>query len=121
MRPRASAAGEVRANRLTRRAVPEVALVERRRLLEQRVQPVAPAPCRVGRGRGVLVLERDRKAVGEPLDRADEVDSLDLLDERDGVAALAAAEALERAAVGRDAEAGRLLLVERAEADEPPA
>ena len=106
---------EIRAHRLAGRALPEVALVERGRRLEQLVEPVALAPLRVGLRRGLLVLELDVEAVGEPLDRADEVQSLELLDEADRVAADAAAEAVVRPAVRRHGEARRLLLVERTE------
>src|ERR671934_578642 len=97
--------------------LPQVALVERRRPVEELVQALlAPAEALL-LGRGLLVLELHVEAVGEELDRADEVDALALLDEGDRVAPLAAAEALERAALGRDAEARGSLLVERAETD----
>ena len=100
---------------------PEHALVERRRLFEQRVEPILPPALRVGLRRRLLVLELDVEAVGEPLDRADEVEPLGLADERDRVAADPAAEAVVRAAVGRDRERRRLLLVERAETRVAPA
>src|SRR4029079_3133441 len=104
---------EVVAREGARLRFPQVALVERRRPVEQLEQPLAPLSQPVLLRRRLLVLELDAEAVGQPLDRADEVDVLQLLDECDRVAALAAAEALEGAAVGRDAEARRLLLVER--------
>ena len=94
---------------------PEHALVERRRLVEQRVEPILAPALRVGLRRRLLVLELDVEAVGEPLDRADEVEPLGLAHERDRVAADAAAEAVVRAAVRRDRERRRLLLVEGAE------
>src|SRR6266508_2274245 len=50
--------------------------------------------------------------VGQPLDRADEVEAFRVADELDRVTADAAAEAVVRAAVGRDGEGRRLLLVE---------
>src|SRR5262249_13885910 len=55
---------------------PQHALVERRRLVEQREQPVAPMPLRLGLRRRLLVLELDVEAVGEPLDGAHEVETL---------------------------------------------
>src|SRR5919106_5839744 len=91
-----------------------MALVERRRLLQHLEQPLASVARALGvRGR-LLVLERDAEAVGQPLDRAREVDALRLLDERDQVAALPAAEAVEELVRGVDREARRPLLVERA-------
>ena len=50
--------------------------------------------------RRLLVLERDAEALGEPLDRADEVEVLGLPDEADRVAALAAAEAVIELSTG---------------------
>ena len=113
-----AAALEVRARRLAARRFPEVALVERGRLLEQREQPLALPALAILLRRALLVLQRHVEPVGQELDRTDEVQVLLLLDERDRVAALAAAEALERASVGRHAEARRLLVVERAQPDE---
>ena len=92
-----------------------MALVEGRRALEQRVQPLLPLPLAIRLRRGLLVLERHVEAVCEPLDRTDEVELLGLLDEVDRVAALAAAEAMEGSALGHHRERRRLLLVERAE------
>ena len=94
------APGEVRPRRLAARRLPEVALVERGRLLEQREQPLAPRRAGVGLRRRLLVLERDAVALGEPLDRADEVEPSVSCTKRDQVAALAAAEAVEEL-VGR--------------------
>ena len=112
----AQAAGcEVLLDRLPRLG-PEHALVERRCLVEQRVEPLLALPLRVRLRRRVLVLERDREAVAEPLDRADEVEPFDLPHERDGVTADAAAEAVVGAAIRRDRERRRLLLVEGAQA-----
>ena len=69
----------------------------------------------LGLGRDLLVLELHTEPLRQHLDGTDEVHALELLDEADRVAALAAAEALERSARGRDRKAGRALLVERAE------
>ena len=98
--------------------LPEVALVEAGGPLEQRVEALSVSALPVLLGRRLLVVELHVEAIGEPLDRADEVDPLDLLHERDRVASLAAAEALEQSTIGRDAEARRPLLVERAQSDE---
>ena len=108
------AAREVRAHRLTGGGIPQVALVERRRLVEQRMQPVTPLSRCLDLRRALLVLERDPEALREPLDRADEVDALRLPHERDHVAALAAAEAVIELVHRVDGEAGRPLLVEGA-------
>src|SRR5207249_6388908 len=110
------AVGEVGARRLTPLRLPERAFVEDGGLLEQRVEPIASAALRVGLRRELLVLERNVEPVGEPLDRADEIEPIRLLDERDGIAADAAAEAVVRALFRQDGERRRLLLVERAEA-----
>ena len=101
------ARGEVLARKRAALGLPQEPLVEGRRPVEQLEEPLTPLPRAVLLGRGLLVLELHAEPVAEPLDRADEVEVLLLLDERDRVAALAAAEALERAAVGRDAEARR--------------
>src|SRR6185503_4997608 len=90
--------------------VPEQALVEDGRALEQLEQPLAPAALAIGLRIAVLVLELDAEPAREHLDRADEVEVVQPLHERDRIAALAAAEALERAARGRDGEARRPLL-----------
>ena len=105
-------AREVLAHRRACRRLPEVALVERGRLLEDGVQPVAPLPRLLELRRGLLVLEVDAEPLGQPLDGLGEVEVLGLADERDHVAALAAAEAVVQL-VGRiDGEARRPLLVE---------
>src|SRR5690242_13291014 len=111
-----AAAGEVLARKSAGVAVPQHAFVEDGRPFEQLLEPLAPFPFLGGLGRDLLVLDLDAEAAGEELDRTDEVDLLELLDERDRVAALAAAEALERAARGSDDEARRALLMERAQA-----
>ena len=95
--------------------IPQRALVEGRCLLEQRAHPLAAAPLLVCVRRGVVVLDLHVEAVGEPLDRPDEVQPLGLAHERDRVAADAAAEAVVGTAVGRHGERRRALLVERAE------
>src|SRR5205823_3544552 len=81
---------------------PEHPLVERRGLVEQRIQPLLALALRIRLRRRLLVLERHVEAVAEPLDRTDEVEPLGLAHERDRVAAHPAAEAVVRAAVGRD-------------------
>src|SRR5712692_4687483 len=116
-----TAPGKVLAHRLARLGLPEVALVERGRLLEQRVQPLGAAAACVRLRRGRLVLERDPVAVGEPLDRAREVEVLRLADEGDDVAGGRAAEAVVQALLRADREARRPFLVERAAAGEPRA
>ena len=63
----------------------------------------------------LLVLDLHAEALRKLLDRADEVERVELRDERDRVAALAASEALVRAACRRHREARRPLLMERAE------
>ena len=88
------AALEVVAHGHSGRRLPEVALVERGRLVEHRVQPVAPLPRLLLLRRRLLVLERDAEPLRQPLDRLGEVEVLRLADERDHVAALAAAEAV---------------------------
>jgi hypothetical protein len=100
---------------LSRRGVPEVALVEARRLLEQRQEPLASAPRRVAFRRGLLVLERYAVPLGEPLDRLREVELLALADEADDVPAGAAAEAVVELVLRIHREAGRPLLVKGAE------
>ena len=92
------AGGEVLARAGAGLGLPEHSRVELGRPLEQRPQPVLALSLLLLLGRRLLVLELDAEAAREQLDRADEVDVLGLLDEGDRVAALAAAEALERAA-----------------------
>ena len=111
-----AALGQVRPHRLARVRLPEVALVEARRLLEEGEEPFPTGPAGLVLRRRLLVLERDPVAVGEPLDGLDEVEPLRLLHERDQVAALAAAEAVVELPDRVDGEARRLLLVERAAA-----
>src|SRR6185437_3384875 len=113
-----AAAGEVVARERAGRRFPEQALVERGRLVEQVVQPPAAVAPRVLRRRGLVVLDRDAEAVGEPLHGACKVEPLRLLHEGEGIAALAAAKAVVVALHGVDGEAGRALLVERAPAGE---
>ncbi len=107
--------GEVLARAGAQLGLPEHARVELGGTLEQGSELVVAPPLLLLLGRRLLVLQLDTEALREQLDRADEVDVLGLLDECDRVAALAAAEALERAAARRDGEARRPLLVERAE------
>ena len=111
-----AAALEVGAHGYAGRRLPEVALVERGRLVEHGVEPVAALARLLLLRRGLLVLERDAEPLRQPLDGAGEVEVLRLADEGDHVAALAAAEAVVEL-VGRvDREARRPLLVERAAA-----
>src|SRR5262249_42236205 len=115
------AALEVGARRLAARRLPEVALVERGRLLEQREQALAPAARGVLLRRRLLVLERDAEALGQPLHRLREVELFRLLHELDHVAARPAAEAVVELVRRVDGEARRLLVVERTEAGPPGA
>ena len=113
---RQPALAEVGAHRLAGGGLPERSPVVRRRLFEKREEPLLALPPRFHLGRGLLVLERDAVAVGQPLDRAHEVEALGLADERDEVSPLPAAVAVEEL-VGRvDGEARRAVLVERAPA-----
>src|SRR6185503_17892652 len=89
------AARQVLACRCAGCGIPEVALVEARGLLEQCEQALAPAPLRVLLRRRLVVLEGHPVALGEPFDRLREVELHGLANERDQVAALAAAEAVE--------------------------
>src|SRR5579864_2331178 len=102
-------------------AVPQQLFVERGGAVHQLREPFLAPARTVGLRRDLLVLDLDVEALRELLDRADEVHLLDLLDERDRIAALAAAEALEGASRRRDGEAWRPLLMERAEAPVRPA
>src|SRR5207245_2597034 len=88
----AAAPREVRARLRGSLGLPEVALVEAGGPLEQRVEALSVSALPVLLGRPLLVVELHVEAIGEPLDRADEVDPLVLLHERDRVASLAAAE-----------------------------
>jgi hypothetical protein len=63
----------------------------------------------------LLVPQRDAGLGGQTLDRLREREVVDLHHERDGVAALLAAEAVEETLAGADLEGRRLLVVERAE------
>src|SRR5262249_6919784 len=98
--------------------VPEQPLVERRRLVEQLEEAHPAAPSSVLPRRGFLVLERDAKPLGQPLDRAREVEPLGLADEAEEIAALAAAEAVVEPLARVDREARRPLVVEGAAARE---
>ena len=109
---------QVLARRLAGVGLPEVTLVEARRLLEQREQALAAAALGVALGRRLLVLQRHPEALGQELDRLREVELLGLADEADHVAARPAAEAVVEL-VGRvHGEARRPLVVERAEPGE---
>src|SRR5690606_5282826 len=63
----------------------------------------------------LLVAQGDAGLGGEALDGLGEGEVVDLHHERDGVAALLAAEAVEEALGGADLEGGRLLVVEGAQ------
>ena len=69
-----TAPGEVVACERACLRVPQRALVERRRLVEQLVQALAPLAAHVLAWPGLLVLDRDAEALAEPLDRAGEVE-----------------------------------------------
>jgi hypothetical protein len=79
-------------------------------------QPGLGAPVALVAHPAALVGELHAHPVGQPLDGLDEPDDLDLLQERDRVAVLGAAEAVEGAVARAHGERGRLLVVERAEA-----
>ena len=79
-------------------------------------ETLAPLPLRRLPRRRVGELQTDLG--GEVLDGADEVDVAGALDERDGVAGLAAAEAVVAPDLLADVERGGLLGVERAQPDE---
>ena len=97
-----------------RLALPEEALeVERSSARARSCRRPAPATLGLDARRRLLVLERHAEALGEPLDRADEIQVLGLADERDEIATLPAAEAVVELVDGVDGEARRLLLVER--------
>ena len=116
-----TAAREVLAHRRARVGVPQVPLEEHRRLLERLVETVAMLLGALRRRRGLLVLELHPEPVGQPLDRADEVEALGLAHEGDHVALRAAAEAVVELVDRVDREAGRALVVERAAARVPGA
>ena len=85
-------------------------LVERSRLVEDLVEPVATLSRRLELWRHLLVLELHPEALGEPFHGAGEVELLGLADELDQVAA-GAAEAVVELVDGVD-EARRPVLVE---------
>ena len=93
--------------------------VEGDRFADRVVQPLLALALL--RERRVVVTERDPGARRESFDGFGEVEVLDLADERDRVAALLAAEAVEDAHFRIDRERRRLLAVERAQADEAAA
>ena len=115
------ALGEVRAHRRARVGLPQVADVERRRLLEEREQALAPLADGLDLRGDLLVLERDAIAVGQPFDRPDEVEPFGLADERDQVATLVAPVAVEELSRRVHREARRPLLVEGTAARPPRA
>lgn len=69
----------------------------------------------------LLVPQGDARLAGEAFDDLGEGEVVDLHHERDGVAALLAAEAMEEALAGADLEGRRLLVVEGAQALQVPA
>ena len=80
-------------------------------------QPTAGGPLgAVAADVAVLAAQLDAVLVGEPLDRLDEAEPVDLHQERDDVAALLAAEAVEELTGRGDVERRRLLVVEGAQA-----
>ena len=78
-------------------------------------------PLALARGDRVVVAELDAGPAGQALDRLGEVEVLDLPHEGDDVALRLAAEAVVEALLGVDRERRRLLGVERAQPDPPPA
>ena len=76
------AAREVLAHRRTSLPLPEQALEVCGRLIEHGVEALAATAFRVDPRRCLLHLDRDTKAIGEPLDRPHEVEVLGLADER---------------------------------------
>src|SRR5581483_9449395 len=60
-----TAAREVVARQRAALRIPEVALVERRGLVERRPQPLDPAVARIVAGRRLVVLERDSETLGK--------------------------------------------------------
>jgi hypothetical protein len=83
-------------------------------------QPGAGAAVALDRTAAALVGQPVAEPVGQPLHGLHEPDDLDLLHERERVAALAAAEAVEGAVRGAHVERRRLLVVERAQALQRP-
>src|SRR5215218_10437933 len=114
---RESTLGEITAGGLAGGGIPEVAAVEAGRILKERLQPVAALALRLLGGRRLLVLDLGARPVRQPLDRLREVEPLRLADESDEVAALVAAVAVEELLDRVDAEARRLLGMERTEPD----
>ena len=111
---RDAALGQVDARRLALLRPLQVALVERRDVVEQAVGALgAVEPVAVAR-RQVLALDLDAVPVGEPLDGLGERQVLDLLHEVEQAALLAAAEALVELVARVDVERRRPLVVERA-------
>ena len=109
-----STAGQVLARRHALLGVPQHALVVAARSPQQLEEAVA-APAAIGLARVLLgALQRDVVAVGEILDRADEVSALGLLDEGDRVALRLAAEAVVQLVRWLDAERRRALVMKRA-------
>ena len=78
---------------------------------------IGPARLRGARRAGITHF--DPHVVGEDLHRFHERDILTILDEREDIAALAAAEALEGAVIRPNGERGRLFAVKRAQANPP--
>src|SRR5262249_10321015 len=118
---REAPAREVLPRRRALGAAPEHALVVRGRLLEQRLEAVTVLPFRLDGPACLLVLERDPEAVCQPPERAGEVEVLGLAHERDEVAALVAAEAVEELVDGVHGHARRPLLVKDAAPEVPRA
>jgi hypothetical protein len=111
------ALGEIAAGGLAGGCIPQVAAVEAGRILEERLEPVASLALRLLGGRRLFVLELGARPVRQPFDRLREVEPLRLAHEGDEVAALVAAVAVEELLDRVDAEARRLLGMERTEAD----
>src|SRR5262249_17988418 len=109
---------EVVARERAGRRVPQDALVEARRLVEQLVQALAPISSGVLSRCRLIELDRNTEALRKPLDRTREVESLRLAHEGEDVTALPAAKAVVDALRGRDGKARRALFVEGAAAGE---
>ena len=79
------------------------------------MQPLPAAAALLGRRVVLLALHPHVEALGQELHRLLELERLGLLDELEGVAALAAAEAVVELLLGVHGERRRALVVERAQ------
>ena len=111
--------GQVRPRVLSFLPLAQHHLVELGRLFVRAVQGLAPRGGATFGGCVALVSDGDARFPREVLDRLAETELLDAPEEADGVAALAAPEAVVHALARRDAERRGLLGVERTQTDEP--